>query len=48
MLQVFLNLSLYPNDKLMLIIGMHLAFVISALMLGFLEKIMAMAKGAKI
>ena len=52
MLQVFLNLDLYPNDKIMLIIAMHLTFVVSALMLGFLEKVMAKAKpkdaGAKI
>ncbi len=44
MLQVFLNLEQYPNDKIMLIIGMHLTFVVSALMLGFLEKVMAKAK----
>ncbi len=48
MLQVFLNLSLYPNDQILLIIGMHLTFVVSAVMLGFLEKIMAKTKGAKL
>ena len=41
MLQVFLNLEQYDNDKIMLIIAMHLTFVVSALLLGFLEKIIA-------
>jgi uncharacterized protein (TIGR00645 family) len=44
MLQVFLNLEKYENQKIMLVIGMHLAFVISALLLGFLEKLSAKPK----
>jgi uncharacterized protein (TIGR00645 family) len=44
LLQVFLNYSQYSNDKLILLTGIHLAFVVSALLLGFLEQIMAQAK----
>ncbi|MFT4075981.1 MAG: TIGR00645 family protein [Asticcacaulis sp.] len=44
MLQVFLNLEKYDNQKIMLVIAMHLAFVISALLLGFLEKLTGKSK----
>jgi uncharacterized protein (TIGR00645 family) len=45
LLQVFLNISQYDNGRIMWMTLMHLAFVVSALMLGFLEKVMAQAKG---
>jgi uncharacterized protein (TIGR00645 family) len=44
MLQVFLNLEKYDNEKIMLVIAMHLTFVVSALLLGFLEKLTGKAK----
>jgi uncharacterized membrane protein YqhA len=37
---VFLNANSYDNIKLVLLIAIHLAFVVSALFLGILEKIM--------
>jgi uncharacterized protein (TIGR00645 family) len=40
LLQVFLNANSYDNTKLILLIAIHLAFVVSALFLGILEKIM--------
>ncbi|AVA22361.1 TIGR00645 family protein [Rhizobium sp. LEGMi198b] len=45
LLQIFLNATQYENGKLMWLTIMHLAFVVSALLLGYLEKIMAKAKG---
>jgi uncharacterized protein (TIGR00645 family) len=45
LLQIFLNATQYENSKLMWLTFMHLAFVASALLLGFLEQIMAKAKG---
>src|ERR1700712_3582532 len=45
LLQVFLNANQYENGKIMCLTLMHLAFVVSAVMLGFLESIMAKAKG---
>ncbi|KAA0700536.1 TIGR00645 family protein [Neorhizobium sp. P12A] len=45
LLQVFLNVTQYDNSKLMWLTFIHLAFVVSALLLGFLEQIMAKAKG---
>lgn len=45
LLQVFLNVQQYTDTKLMWLTLMHLAFVISALLLGFLEQIMAKLKG---
>ncbi|HEY0125194.1 MAG TPA: TIGR00645 family protein [Rhizobium sp.] len=45
LLQVFLNAGQYENDKLMWLTIIHLTFVVSALMLGYLERIMAKAKG---
>ena len=44
LLQVFLNSNQYTDGKLMWLTLMHLAFVISAVMLGFLEGIMAKTK----
>ncbi|NTJ67435.1 TIGR00645 family protein [Agrobacterium rhizogenes] len=44
LLQIFLNATQYDNAKLMWFTIIHLAFVVSALLLGFLEKIMAKAK----
>ena len=45
LLQVFLNVQQYTDAKLMWLTLMHLAFVVSALLLGFLEQIMAKLKG---
>ncbi len=39
LLQVFLNASEYANDKIMWITLMHMAFVVSAVALGFLDRI---------
>ncbi|WP_438750079.1 TIGR00645 family protein [Pararhizobium sp. O133] len=44
LLQIFLNTQQYTNDQLMWATIMHLAFVVSALMLGFLEQIMGKLK----
>lgn len=47
MLQVFLNLEQYAESTLMWTVAMHLTFVMSAVMLGFLEKIIAKPRPAK-
>ncbi len=44
LLQVFLNLQQYSNAQLMWATLMHLAFVVSAVLLGFLEQIMTKLK----
>jgi uncharacterized protein (TIGR00645 family) len=44
LLQVFLNADQYDANKLILMTGIHLAFVLSALMLGLLERLMAKKK----
>ncbi len=44
LLQIFMNVSQYSNDKLMWFTLIHLAFVVSAVMLGVLEKMMAKKK----
>jgi TIGR00645 family protein len=44
LLQVFLNVGQYTESKIMWLTLMHLAFVVSAVMLGFLEKLMAKTK----
>ncbi|WP_181706841.1 TIGR00645 family protein [Chthonobacter rhizosphaerae] len=44
LLQVFLNADQYANDRIMWLTILHMAFVISALLLGFLEKLMAKTK----
>ena len=46
LLQVFLNSSQYTDSKIMWLTLMHLAFVVSAVMLGYLEKLMASVKSA--
>ncbi|QND47821.1 TIGR00645 family protein [Rhizobium lusitanum] len=47
LLQIFLNATQYDNSKLMWFTIIHLAFVVSAVLLGYLEMIMAKAKGNK-
>jgi uncharacterized protein (TIGR00645 family) len=44
LLQVFLNSQQYDTTKLIIMTGIHLAFVLSALMLGVLERLMAKKK----
>jgi uncharacterized protein (TIGR00645 family) len=44
LLQVFLNSDEYDTTRLILLTGIHLAFVVSALMLGLLERLMAKKK----
>jgi uncharacterized protein (TIGR00645 family) len=44
LLQVFLNANQYDTVKLVLLTGIHLAFVVSAVMLGVLERIMSTMK----
>jgi uncharacterized protein (TIGR00645 family) len=44
LLQVFLNVETYDNVKIMWLLLLHLTFVVSALLLGYLEKIMARLK----
>nr|WP_295985403.1 TIGR00645 family protein [uncultured Agrobacterium sp.] len=44
LLQIFLNANQYSDSKLMWFTLIHLAFVVSAVMLGFLEKLMAKPK----
>jgi uncharacterized protein (TIGR00645 family) len=44
LLQVFLNVNQYDTMRLVMLTAIHIAFVISALMLGYLEKIMASLK----
>ncbi|WP_018897319.1 TIGR00645 family protein [Rhizobium sp. 2MFCol3.1] len=49
LLQVFLNSNQFTDSKIMWLTAMHLAFVVSAVMLGFLEQLMKKAKdGSKI
>nr|WP_247749186.1 MULTISPECIES: TIGR00645 family protein [unclassified Rhizobium] len=45
LLQVFLNMAQFETAQIMWMTLIHLAFVVSALMLGYLEKIMGQAKG---
>lgn len=47
LLQIFLNASQYDNGKLLWYTIIHLAFVVSAVMLGWLESIMAKVKAYK-
>jgi len=44
LLQVFLNVNQYENSKIMWLTLLHLTFIVSALLLGFLEKTMANLK----
>ncbi|MDX8447695.1 TIGR00645 family protein [Mesorhizobium captivum] len=48
LLQVFLNHASYTTDQLMWLTVMHLAFVFSALMLAYIDRVMALAKGKKV
>ncbi|MFD2263690.1 TIGR00645 family protein [Lacibacterium aquatile] len=40
LLQIFLNADHYANDKIMWYTILHMAFVVSALMLGYLDKLL--------
>ncbi len=44
LLQIFLNSSQYTSDKLMWLTIMHMAFVISALFLAYIDRIMSRSK----
>ncbi|MBL0372046.1 TIGR00645 family protein [Rhizobium sp. KVB221] len=44
LLQVFLNVNQYETSKLIMLTSIHLAFVVSALFLGVLERIMTSLK----
>jgi uncharacterized protein (TIGR00645 family) len=44
MLQVFLNIKIYTDNQVMWTVILHMAFVVSALVLGYLEKIMSTMK----
>lgn len=48
LLQIFLNANQYSDSKLMWFTIIHLAFVVSAVMLGFLEKLMNKQKASKV
>ena len=45
LLQIFLNMAQYESIQIMWMTLMHLTFVVSALLMGYLEKIMEQAKG---
>ena len=47
LLQIFLNHNIYTAEQLMWLTIMHLAFVLSALLLAYIDRIMAIAKGDK-
>lgn len=47
LLQVFLNANQFSNEKLMWFTIIHIAFVISALILAWIDVIMTKAKGTK-
>lgn len=44
---MFLNSVSYTTDQLMWLTIIHLAFVVSALMLAYIDRVMALAKGKK-
>ena len=44
LLQIFLNVDKYPSDRLMWYTLIHLAFVVSALFLAFIDRVSAMTK----
>lgn len=46
LLQVFLNANQFTDSKIMWLTAMHLAFVVSAVLLGYLEKLMVSVKAA--
>jgi len=47
LLQVFLNSSSYTTDQLMWLTIIHLAFVVSAFMLAYIDRLMGLSKGRK-
>ena len=47
LLQIFLDLTKYSNDKIMWATLMHLAFVVSALILAYVDRLTAHGKSAK-
>ncbi|TIX96923.1 MAG: TIGR00645 family protein [Mesorhizobium sp.] len=48
LLQVFLNSVSYTTDQLMWLTIIHLAFVLSALMLAYIDRLMGLAKGKNV
>ncbi|UDL88935.1 TIGR00645 family protein [Mesorhizobium sp. PAMC28654] len=47
LLQVFLNSSTYTTDQLMWLTIIHLAFVVSAFMLAYIDRLMGLGKAKK-
>ena len=47
LLQVFLNSAQYTDRQLMWLTLMHLAFVASALILAYIDRLTALSKGSK-
>ena len=47
LLQIFLNHATYTTDQLMWLTIMHLAFVLSALMLAYIDRVMVLTKTRK-
>ena len=47
LLQIFLNHAQYTSEQLMWLTFMHLAFVVSALMLAYIDRLMGLAKVRK-
>ena len=47
LLQVFLNASQYGNDKIILFMALHLTFVISALLLAYVDRVSSKTKDPK-
>lgn len=47
LLQVFLNAAQYTNDKLLWLTVMHMAFVVSALFLAYIDRVMVQTKKDK-
>ena len=47
LLQIFLNPATYTNDQLMWLTIMHLAFVVSALLLAYIDRVTGLTKGSK-
>jgi len=47
LLQVFLNSSQFTDSKIMWLTIMHMAFVVSALFLAYIDKVMAQTKKDK-
>jgi len=47
LLQVFLNSVSYTTEQLMWLTIIHIAFVVSAFMLAYIDRVMALAKGKK-